>query len=99
MSKKNGRGNCEQGAVNPFEDVSDKFRDNLDYFERLLDARNRRANLHHGAACGSRARAEITGMLLVINALGFEAVGDWTRYDGEFELVLASELAKEGGAK
>ena len=75
------------------------FHTNREYFERRITALNRRACLHEGEHCGIRARQEITGMLCVLNALGYEAVGDWTRYDGEFELVLASELAKEGGAK
>ena len=71
------------------------------YFEQRITALNRRACLHEGEHCGVRARQEITGMLCVLNALGYEAVGDWTRYDGEFELVPAEDLAakKEGGAK
>ena len=77
------------------------FHTNREYFERRITALNRRACLHEGEHCGIRARQEITGMLCVLNALGYEAVGDWTRYDGEFELVLAADLAakKEGGAK
>ena len=78
-----------------------KFDENRDYFERRITALNRRACLHEGEHCGVRARQEITGMLCVLNALGYEAVGDWNRYDGEFELVPAEYLAakKEGGAK
>lgn len=81
--------------------VKDMFLDNLEYFERRITALNRRACLHEGEHCGVRARQEITGMLCVLNALGYEAVGDWTRYDGEFELVPAEVLSakKEGGAK
>ena len=59
--------------------VKDRFFDNIEYFERRLDALNRRACFHRNEQCGIRARAEITGMLTVINALGFEAVGDWDK--------------------
>lgn len=81
--------------------VKDMFLDNLEYFERRITALNRRACLHEGEHCGVRARQEITGMLCVLNALGYEAVGDWTRYDGEFELVPAEVLSakQNGGAK
>ena len=73
---------------------------NREYFERRITALNRRACLHEGEHCGIRARQEITGMLCVLNALGYEAVGDWTRYDAEFELVPAKYLVeKKGGAK
>ena len=77
------------------------FHLNRDYLERRITALNRRACLHEGEHCGIRARQEITGMLCVLNALGYEAVGDWTRYDGEFKLVRAEDLVekKEGGAK
>ena len=81
--------------------VKDMFLDNLEYFERRITALNRRACLHEGEHCGIRARQEITGMMCVLNALGFEAVGDWTRYDSEFDLVPAAEIAeqKKGGSK
>lgn len=74
---------------------------NRGYFERRISALNRSACLHEGEHCGIRARQEITGMLCVLNALGYEAVGNWNRYDGEFKLVRAADLAaeKEGGAK
>lgn len=76
------------------------FGKNLEYFERRITALNRRACLHEGEPCGIRARQEITGMLCVLNALGFEVVGDWSRYDGEFMIAPATEIAKQkGGAK
>ena len=73
------------------------FGKNLEYFERRITALNRRARLHEGEHCGISARNEITGMVCVLNALGFEVVGDWTRYDSEFMLAPATEIAKQKG--
>ena len=71
------------------------------YFEQRLTALNRRACLHKGAPCAVRARAEITGMLTVINELGYEADGDWDRYDSEIFLMPVKDFAskQKGGAK
>ena len=72
--------------------VKDRFFDNIEYFERRLDALNRRACFHRKEQCGIRARAEITGMLTVINALGFEAVGDWDKYLAKADVGFSTKL-------
>ena len=43
--------------------------------------------------CGKRARNVITGMVDVINALGFEVVGDWEDYRCNFAIVPAVLVA------
>ena len=87
---------CDKHAV---EELAEKFEDNRAYFEKRIEALNRRACLHKGERCAVRARAEITGMLTVLNALGFEAVGNWELYYGDFTLMPADWIAEEGGAK
>ena len=71
-----------------------KFYQHLEYFERRIDALHRRASLHKGAICGSRARAEITGMITVLNALGYEVKMNWDLWCAECEIVPAGEFAK-----
>lgn len=87
---------CDKQAV---EELAEKFEDNRAYFEKRIEALNRRACLHKGKPCAVRARAEIHGMLTVLNALGFEAVGIWENYDENFTLMPADWIAEEGGAK
>ena len=71
-----------------------KFYQHLEYFERRIDALHRRASLHKGEICGSRARAEITGMITVLNALGYEVKMNWDLWCAECEIVPAEDLAK-----
>lgn len=87
---------CDKQAV---EELAEKFEDNRAYFEKRIEALNRRACLHKSEPCAVRARAEITGMLTVLNALGFEAVGNWKLYYRDFTLMPAEWIAEEGGAK
>ena len=65
-----------------------------EYFERRIDALHRRASLHKGEICGSRARAEITGMITVLNALGYEVKMNWDLWCAECEIVPAEAVAK-----
>lgn len=71
-----------------------KFYQHLEYFERRIDALHRRASLHKGEICGSRARAEITGILTVLNALGYEVKMNWDLWCAECEIVPAEAVAK-----
>jgi len=83
-----GRGNSSD-VKSSVAGIVDDFCNNKEYFETRLGMLNRRACLHRGASCAFRARSEISGMLSVLNALGYEARGDWDRYDSEFDLVPA----------
>lgn len=65
-----------------------------EYFERRIDALHRRASLHKGEICGSRARAEITGIITVLNALGYEVKMNWDLWCAECEIVPAEAVAK-----
>ena len=75
-----------------------KLQETLDkqteYFERRIDALHRRASLHKDEMCGHRARAEITGMITVLNALGYEVKMDWDLWCAECEIVPAEAVAK-----
>ena len=70
------------------------FYEHTEYFARRIDALHRRASLHKGAICGIRARAEITGMITVLNALGYEVKMNWDLWCAECEIVPAEDLAK-----
>ena len=72
----------------------DKFYQQMEYFERRIDALHRRASLHKGEMCGHRTRAEITGMITVLNALGYEVKMNWDLWCAECEIVRAEHLAK-----
>ncbi len=65
-----------------------------EYFERRINALHRRASLHKGEICGSRARAEITGMITVLNALGYEVKMNWDLWCAECEIVPSEAVAK-----
>ena len=77
MSRKNENKNSLQAA----------FDKNKDYFELRIAALHRRASLHKGEMCGHRARAEITGMITVLNALGYEVKMDWDLWCAECEII------------
>ena len=72
-----------------------KFYQHLEYFERRIDALHRRASLHKGAICGSRARAEITGIITVLNALGYEVKMNWDLWCAECEIIPVEEVTKD----
>ena len=70
------------------------FQENVAYLETRISLLNRRACLHKDEPCGQRARNVITGMIDVINALGFEVVGEWDDYKCNFQIVPAFEAAE-----
>lgn len=70
------------------------FYKQMEYLERRIDALHRRASLHKGEICGSRARAEITGMITVLNALGYEVKMNWDLWCAECDIVTAASVAK-----
>ena len=70
------------------------FDKNKEYFARRIDALHRRASLHKGAICGSRARAEITGIITVLNALGYEVKMNWDLWCAECVIIPAEDFAK-----
>jgi hypothetical protein len=75
------------------EELADTFQANVAYLETRISLLNRRACLHKDEPCGIRARNVITGMIDVINALGFEVVGDWANYYCDFAIVPAVLVA------
>lgn len=74
--------------------LQEKLYKQTEYFERRIDALHRRASLHKGEICGHRARAEITGIITVLNALGYEVKMNWDLWCAECEIVPAGEFAK-----
>ncbi len=76
------------------KDIANVFQENLDYVQSRISLLNRRACLHKDEPCGQRARNVITGMIDVINALGFEVVGEWDDYKCNFQIVPAFEAAE-----
>lgn len=82
-----------QLAEDQREELVETFRGNVDYLETRISLLNRRACLHKDEPCGKRARNVITGMVDVINALGFEVVGDWEDYRCNFAIVPAILVA------
>jgi hypothetical protein len=84
MSRKNENKNSLQEA----------FDENMDYLEMRIDALHRRASLHKDEICGHRARAEITGMITVLNALGYEVKMNWDLWCAECVIVPAEAVAK-----
>ena len=74
--------------------LQEKLYKQSEYFERRIDALHRRASLHKGEICGSRARAEITGIITVLNALGYEVKMNWDLWCAECEIVPAEAVAK-----
>ena len=74
--------------------LQENFYKQMEYLERRIDALHRRASLHKGEICGHRARAEITGMITVLNALGYEVKMNWDLWCAECEIVPAEAVAK-----
>ena len=74
--------------------LQEAFDKNKDYIAMRIDALHRRASLHKAEICGHRARAEITGMITVLNALGYEVKMNWDLWCAECEFVRAEHLAK-----
>ena len=74
--------------------LGERFQDRVEYFGVRISLLNRRACLHKDEPCGKRAQNVITGMVDVINALGFEVVGDWDNYACDFRIVPAFDVAE-----
>ena len=74
--------------------LQENFYKQMEYLERRIDALHRRASLHKGEICGHRARAEITGMITVLNALGYEVKMNWDLWCAECDIVTAASVAK-----
>lgn len=74
--------------------LQEKLYKQTEYFERRIDALHRRASLHKGEICGHRARAEITGMITVLNALGYEVKMNWDLWCAECEIIPVEDFAK-----
>ena len=85
--------------IEEIKHLANAFQENLDYVQTRISLLNRRACLHKDEPCGQRARNVITGMVDVINALGFEVVGDWEDYDCHFQIVPAFEVAEANDRK
>lgn len=79
--------------------LGERFQDRVEYLETRISLLNRRACLHEDEPCGKRARNVITGMVDVINALGFEVVGDWKDYACHFGIVPAFDVAEAAKQK
>lgn len=79
------------------EELAGTFQTNVEYLETRISLLNRRACLHKDEPCGIRARNVITGMVDVINALGFEVVGDWADYNSDFAIVPTVIVADAPG--
>jgi hypothetical protein len=77
--------------------LADTFLTHVEYLETRISLLNRRACLYKDKPCGMRARNVITGMVDVINALGFEVVGDWAAYHSEFAIVPTVLVADAPG--
>ncbi len=69
------------------------FKEKVAYLEARMSLLHRRACLHKDEPSGIRARTVITGMIDVIHALGFEVVGDWSKYYEDFAIVPAVLVA------
>ncbi|MBR2920307.1 MAG: hypothetical protein IKC27_03010 [Kiritimatiellae bacterium] len=74
--------------------LQEKLYKQTEYFERRIDALHRRASLHKGEICGHRARAEITGIITVLNALGYEVKMNWDLWCAECVIIPAEDFAK-----
>ena len=76
------------------QQLGDLFEDLLPYFEFRITFLNRRACLYPNEPCGKRARQEITGILSVLNALGYEAYGNWEDFNCKFSLMPCCDVHK-----
>lgn len=83
-----------------YDRVADNLKSEAAYIAGRVAALNRRAILYKGAPCAIRARAEITGMLTVLSALGWEVDCTWDQYDSDVTIVpvaLIASVAENGG--
>ena len=69
----------------------------MDYLTGRIAALNRRACLYKGAPCAIRARSEITGIVTVLSALGWEVECNWNQYDSDASILPVAVVAEENG--
>lgn len=80
--------------------LADCLKGETEYLAGRIAALNRRACLYNGKPCAIRARSEITGMVTVLSALGWEVDCSWDQYDSEVALIPVGAVAEmNGGAK
>ena len=80
--------------------LADCLKSEAEYLAGRIAALNRRACLYKGAPCAIRARAEITGIVTVLSALGWEVDCSWDQYDSNVALIPVAAVAEmKGGEK
>ena len=80
--------------------LADRLKGEAEYLSGRIAALNRRACLYKGKPCAIRARAEITGMVTVLSALGWEVDCSWDQYDSGVALIPVKAVAEmNGGAR
>lgn len=103
MNKAKGKGEVEVvDAIvkKAYERLGRFLKGETEYLAGRIAALNRRACLYKGKPCAVRARSEITGMVTVLSALGWEVVCDWDQYDSVVALIPVEAVAEmKGGAK
>lgn len=77
--------------------LGDYLKEETEYLAGRIAALNRRACLYKGKPCSVRARSEITGMVSVLSALGWEVECDWDWYNSEVFIVPVEIVAEEEG--
>ena len=80
--------------------LADCLKSEAEYLAGRIASLNRRACLYKGAPCAIRARAEITGIVTVLSALGWEVDCSWDQYDSNVALIPVAAVAEmKGGEK
>ena len=79
--------------------LADRLKGEAEYLAGRIAALNRRACLYRGAPCAIRARSEITGMVTVLSALGWEVDCTWDQYDSGVVLVPVEAVAEMNGGE
>ena len=80
--------------------LADFLKGEAEYLAGRIAALNRRACLYKGKPCAIRARSEITGMVTVLSALGWEVDCSWDQYDSDVALIPVEAVAEmNGGAR
>ena len=98
------QGKGEDGVVDAivkkaYERLGRYLKGETEYLAGRIAALNRRACLYKGKPCAVRARSEITGMVSVLSALGWEVECDWDRYDSGVDIVPVEIIAEEEGGE
>ena len=104
MNNEKAKGKGEDGVVDAivqkaYERLGRFLKGEKEYLAGRIAALNRRACLYKGKPCAVRARSEITGMVTVLSALGWEVVCDWDRYKSDVFIVPVEVVAEEEGGE